>query len=204
MRCEGLLARKKRSFRPTTTQNIARLKYAPNRIKDRPTTSAPNQVVVTDITYVATKQCWLYLAAVMDLYSKRINGHQIEEYMQTDLIGKALEKAVKHHPKLTGCVHHRDRGSQYTSRQYLQQVSDYGLQSSMSAKGNCYDNAAIESFWSTLKTEAFPESVTFESKETARQAIFEYIDGYYHTQRMHSSLNYLTPLAAENAAKLAA
>ncbi len=124
--------------------------------------------------------------------------------MRTDLIGKALEKAIKHHSNLTGCIHHSDRGSQYTSRQYLRQVSDYGLQSSMSAKGNCYDNAAIESFWSTLKTEAFPESGTFESKEAARQAIFEYIDGYYHTQKMHSSLNYLTPLAAENAAKLAA
>ena len=94
--------------------------------------------------------------------------------------------------------------AQYTSHEYLQQLADYGLHSSMSAKGNCYDNAAMESFWSTLKTEAFPDSGVFESKEAARQAIFEYIEGYYHTQRMHSSLNYLTPLAAEIATNLAA
>jgi putative transposase len=204
MRSEGLLARKKRSFRPRTTQNITRPKYAPNLLEDRAAPTAPNEVVVTDITYVATKESWLYLAAVMDLHSKKIKGYEIQETMHTELIGKALEKAMKYHPDLTGCIHHRDRGSQYTSRQYLQQLSDYGLQSSMSAKGNCYDNAAMESFWSTLKTEAFPESGVFESKEAARQAIFEYIEGYYHTQRMHSSLNYLTPLAAEMAAKLAA
>lgn len=204
MRCEGLLALKKRSFRPRTTQNITRSKYAPNLLKDRTAPTAPNEVVVTDITYVATKEGWLYLAGVMDLHSKKIKGYEIQETMHTGLIGKALEKAMKHHPDLTGCIHHSDRGCQYTSHQYLQQLSSYGLLSSMSAKGNCYDNAAMESFWSTLKTEAFPKSGVFDSKETAKQAIFEYIEGYYHTQRMHSSLNYLTPLAAEMAAKLAA
>jgi putative transposase len=200
MRSEGLIARKKRSFRPQTTHNIARAKYAPNLLKNRPHPSAPNKVVVTDITYVATKESWLYLAAVMDLHSRKIKGYEIQETMHTELIGKALGKAIKHHPNLTGCIHHSDRGSQYTSDSYLQQLSHYGLQSSMSAKGNCYDNAAMESFWSTLKTEAFPDSGVFESKEAAKQAIFEYIEGYYHTQRMHSSLNYLTPLAAEMAA----
>lgn len=205
MRSQNLQARKKRSFRPRTTQNIARPKYAPNLLKDRPAPTAPNEVVVTDITYVATKEGWLYLAAVMDLHSKKIKGYEIQETMHTGLIGKALEKATKHHHRdLAGCIHHSDRGSQYTSHQYLKQVSDHGLQSSMSAKGNCYDNAAMESFWATLKTEAFPESGAFESKEAAKQAIFEYIEGYYHTQRMHSSLNYLTPLAAEIAAKKAA
>ena len=136
----------------------------------------------------------------MDLHSNKIKGYEIQETMHTSLISKALEKAMKHHPGLTGAVHHSDRGSQYTSQEYLQQLADNGLQPSMSAKGNCYDNAAMESFWSTLKTEAFPDSGVFESKEAAKQAIFEYIEGYYHTQRMHSSLNYLTPLAAEIAA----
>lgn len=200
MRCEGLVARKKRSFRPQTTRNVARPKYAPNLLKDRIAPHAPNEVIVTDITYVATKENWLYLAAVMDLHSKKIKGYEIQETMHTGLISKALEKAMKSHPSLTGGIHHSDRGSQYTSHEYLQQLADYGLHSSMSAKGNCYDNAAMESFWSTLKTEAFPDSGVFESKEAARQAIFEYIEGYYHTQRMHSSLNYLTPLAAEIAA----
>ena len=200
MRSEGLVALKKRSFRPRTTQNIARPKYAPNLLKDRAAADAPNEVIVTDITYVATKENWLYLAAVMDLHSKKIKGYEIQETMHTSLISKALEKAMKHHPGLTGAVHHSDRGSQYTSQEYLQQLADNGLQPSMSAKGNCYDNAAMESFWSTLKTEAFPDSGVFESEEAAKQAIFEYIEGYYHTQRMHSSLNYLTPLAAEIAA----
>ena len=204
MRSQSLQARKKHSFRPRTTQNIDRPKYALNLLKDRAAPTASNEVVVTDITYVATKEGWLYLAGVMDLHSKKIKGYEIQETMHTELICKALKKAMKHHPSLTGAIHHSDRGSQYTSHQYLQQVSDHGLQSSMSAKGNCYDNAAMESFWSTLKTEAFPESGVFESKEAARQAIFEYIEGYYHTQRMHSSLNYLTPLAAEIAAKKAA
>jgi transposase InsO family protein len=204
MRSEGLQARKKHCFRPQTTQNIERPKYSPNLLKDRPAPSAPNEVVVTDITYVATKEGWLYLAGVMDLYSKTIKGYEIRENMHTELIGKALEQAIKHYPNLKGAIHHSDRGSQYTSDQYLQQLKDYQLQSSMSAKGNCYDNAAMESFWSTLKTEAFPPSGVFESKEQARQQIFEYIKGYYHTQRMHSSLNYLTPLAAETVAKQAA
>lgn len=200
MRSEGLVARKKRSFRPCTTQNIARPKYAPNLLKDQAAPNAPNEVIVTDITYVATKENWLYLAAVMDLHSKKIKGYEIQETMQTSLISSALEKAMKSHPDLKGGIHHSDRGCQYTSHEYLQRLADYGLQSSMSAKGNCYDNAAMESFWSTLKTEAFPQSGVFESKEAAKQAIFEYIEGYYHTQRIHSSLNYLTPSAAEIAA----
>ncbi len=146
MRSQSLQARRKRSFRPRTTQNIARQKYAPHLLKDRPAPTAPNEVIVTDITYVATKEGWLYLAAVMDLHSKKIKGYEIQETMHTELIGKALEKAMKHHPDLIGCIHHSDRGSQYTSHQYLKQVSDHKLQSSMSAKGNCYDNAAMESF----------------------------------------------------------
>lgn len=204
MRAEGLVARKKRAFRPQTTHNVARHKYAPNLLKDRAATSTSREVIVTDITYVATKEGWLYLAAVMDLHSKIIKGHEIQETMHTQLIIKALEKSMKHDPKLVGSIHHSDRGCQYTCHEYLEKLANYQLKASMSAKGNCYDNAAMESFWATLKTEAFPESGVFESKEEARQAIFEYIEGYYHTQRMHSSLNYLTPLAAEIAAKSAA
>lgn len=121
--------------------------------------------------------------------------------MHTGLIRKALEKALKRHPDLTGTIHHSDRGSQYTSHQYLQQLSGVGLQSSMSAKGNCYNNVAMKSFWSPLKTEAFPESGVFETEEAAKQAIFEYIEGYYHPMRMDSSLNYQTPLVVEMAGK---
>ncbi len=203
MRFEVLVARKKRGFRPCTTQNTARPKYAPNLLKDRPAPVAYNEVVVTDITYVATKESWLYLAAVMDLHSKKTKGYEIQKTMHPALIGKALEKAMKHHPDLTGGIHHSDRGSQYTNQEYLQQLPNCGLQSSISAKGNCYDNAAMESLCSTFKTEAFPDSGVFENKEAAKQAIFEYDEGYYHTQRMHSPLNYLTPLAAETGSKIA-
>jgi putative transposase len=108
-------------------------------------------------SYVATKESWLYLAAVMDLHSKKIKGYEIQETMHTELISEALEKAMKHHPDRKGAIHHSVRGCQYTSEVYLQQIADYGLQSSMSAKGNCCDNAAMESFWSTLRTEAFPD-----------------------------------------------
>ncbi len=124
MHSEGLLARKKRSFRPRTTQNVARPKYALNLLKDRDSPIAPNEAVVTDITYVATKENWLYLAAVMDLHNKQIKGYEIQEAMQTDLVGKALGKAMKSYLSLTGCIHHRDRGRQYTSHEYLQQLAN--------------------------------------------------------------------------------
>ncbi len=110
MHSEGLLARKKRSFRTRTTQNVARPKYAPNLLKDLDSPIAPNEVVVTDISYVATKENWLYLAAVMDLYNKQIKGYEIQETMQPDLISKALEKAMKSYSSLTGCIHHRRSG----------------------------------------------------------------------------------------------
>jgi len=129
MRSEGLVARKKRAFRPKTTHNTPRSKYAPNLLKDRPTTTAPSEVIVTDITYVATKEGWLYLAAVMDLHSKVIKGYAIEETMHTELIIKTLERAMKRDPKLTGSIHHSDRGCQYTSQEYLQKLSDYQLAS---------------------------------------------------------------------------
>ena len=141
MRSEGLVARKKRSFRPTTTQNTHRPKYAPNLLKERIAPSAPNEVIVTDITYVATKESWLYLAAVMDLHSKKIKGYEIQETMHTGLIGKALEKAMESHPCLTGGIHHSDRGSQYTSHEYLQQLAGWLLKELKA--GNFYLSATV-------------------------------------------------------------
>ena len=154
---------KKLKLRLANTK-IARSKYAPYLLKQRAAATAPNEVIVTDIAYVASKESWLYLATVMDLHGNKIKGYEIQETMHTDLIGKALNKAMECHPALTGSIHRSDQGCQYTNHSYLQQLADYCLQSSMSATGNSYDNAAMKSFWSTLKTEAFPESGVFECK----------------------------------------
>ncbi|NJR42557.1 MAG: IS3 family transposase [Akkermansiaceae bacterium] len=196
---EGLQALKKRPFRPLTTQSVARPRWAPNLLKDFKT-QKNNQALATDITYVATREGWLYLAGVIDLHTRVIKGYSIAQNMQTSLIIDALDRAMKQYPGLKGSIIHSDRGCQYTSHEYLNQLSAYGLKVSMSAKGNCYDNAMMESFWSTLKTECFPPNGIFETREIARQKIFEYIEGYYHSRRLHSSLNYITPLAAELAA----
>ena len=196
---EGLKSRKKRPFRPCTTQAVARPRWAPNLLKDFHT-EKPNEALVTDITYVATREGWLYLAGVMDLHTRTIKGWSIAESMPTSLIIQALDRALKRYPGLRGAIAHSDRGCQYTSHEYLGKLADHGLKVSMSAKGNCYDNATMESFWSTLKTECFPPNGIFETKEAARQQIFEYIEGYYHSCRLHSSLNYTTPFAAELAA----
>jgi len=136
----------------------------------------------------------------MDLHSRVIKGYKVSEQMPTSLVTDALDQALAQYPEISGAILHSDRGCQYTSQEYRRKLENHKLLISMSAKGNCYDNAAMESFWSTLKTECFPESGVFESREAARQAIFEYIEGYYHRKRMHSSLQYLTPLAAELAA----
>lgn len=153
-----------------------------------------------DITYVATKEGWLYLAGFMDSYSKLIKGYSISDEMPTALVTKALENALVSYPKLRGAVIHSDRGSQYTSHAYQEKLNHYDLKISMGKTGCCYDNASIESFWSTLKTECFPANNVFETKREAKAAIFEYIEAYYNTQRLHSTLNYSTPLAAEKAA----
>ena len=200
IRAEGLKTRKKRPFRPQTTQPGKSPRYAPNLLKNYSSMTSPNMVLVSDITYLASREGWLYLAGIMDLKTKVIKGYRLEENMPTSLVTGALDQALKSDPQMKGAILHSDRGCQYTSHNSLQKLKDNDLKASMSGKGKCYENAAMESFWSTLKTECFPESGVFETKEAARQVIFEYLEGYYHTVRIHSSLNYLTPLAAELAA----
>lgn len=203
IRENNLQARKKKPFRPKTTRQGAPSKEIPNLLKKPPnptTGEAPSATLVTDITYVATREGWLYLSAIMNLKSKYIHAYRLESHLRTELVTDTVEEAIRKAPELSGSVLHSDRGCQYTSHSYAHTLQQHQLQISMSATGNCYDNAAMESFWSTLKTESFPDSGVFETKEAAKQAIFEYIEGYYHTKRIHSSLNYLTPLAAKLAA----
>ncbi len=197
LRAEGLRARRKKPFRPKTTLTSHSARFVPNLLKQQPLPTRANQVLVSDITYVATQEGWLYLAAIMDLKTKVIKGYQIDERMPAELVCDALKNALQKYPHIRGAILHSDRGCQYTSQLYLQTLKHHQLQASMSETGNCYDNAAMESFWATLKTECFPHSGVFETKEAARQEIFEYIEGYYHSLRIHSSLEYRTPLAAE-------
>ena len=196
MKERDLQARRKRRYRPKTTQVTAK-KFAENKLANYSPKSA-NEVIVTDITYLRTQEGFLYLSAVMDLKTKLIKGYSCSESLHTDFTLQSLATAMHRHPELKGAIHHSDRGCQYTSHAYLKSVQDYGLELSMSAQGYCYDNAAMESFWATLKLEMADEAHTvFETKEKARQAVFEYIDGYYNTVRIHSAINYQTPQQAE-------
>ena len=200
MKENNLTARKKRPFRPQTTQQSKTAKFKPNLIEklSEQELKSPNlRITVADITYIPTREGWLYLAGVMDLKTKYIKGYETSESLHAELPLSALRKHLKHYDSNQRLIHHTDRGCQYTSRSYQKELQEWGCESSMSGKGNCYDNAAIESFWSTLKTEFLPESGIFETRAEADRAIFEYIESYYNTQRMHSSIGYQTPLEAE-------
>lgn len=158
---------------------------------------AINQVWLSDITYVPTDEGWLYLAGVMDAYSRRIVGYAMEEHMKTELVVQALAGAVKRRKPAAGLIHHCDRGSQYTAYAYQQQLAQRGMLASFTGKGACFDNAVIESFWATLKRELLHTQKRFATRAEARAAIFEFIEVYYNRERLHSSLGYETPEAFE-------
>jgi len=199
MRAEGLVARRRRRFRVVTTDSRHNHPIAPNRLAAQGPPTAMNQVWVSDITYIATREGWFYLAAVMDLYSRRIVGWAMQENLQTSLALHALQMALHHRQPLPlkSLLHHSDRGTQYASAEYRALLQQAGIQSSMSRKGNCYDNAAIESFWSTLKNELLEHSV-FPNREEARRAIFKAVEVIYNRVRTHSSLGYQSPVDFEN------
>jgi putative transposase len=144
-----------------------------------------------DITYIDTAEGWLYLASILDLYSRCVVGWAMAEQMDHQLVEAAWQMARIHRQPQDGLLHHSDRGSQYTSETYQDQLAELNCTVSMSRTGNCYDNAVAESFFATLKTEC--ATIQFTSKAEARSAIFEYIEGWYNRQRLHSSLDYLSP-----------
>ncbi len=197
MRKNGLKGCSSRRRRVCTTDSEHDHPVAPNLLLNRPAPSRPNEVWVADITYVPTAQGWLFLAAVMDLYSRQILGWSVWENLQAGGPLQALKRALvrRHYPK--GTIHHSDRGVQYACQAYRQELKSAGLVASMSRKGNCYDNAAMEAFWSTLKREAMAESATW-SKDRVRCELFEYIEGDYNRSRLHSSLGYQSPVDFEN------
>ena len=195
MRQAGIVAKMKKQFKVTTRANPKAL-AAPNVLQQVFKAELPNQRWVADITYVSTQEGWLYVAAILDLFSRRIVGLAMGERMTTDLVIMALQQAVVHRKPEKGLVHHSDRGCQYTSAEFQKSLSVSNIIASMSGAGNCYDNAAMESFFHTLKT----EHIYFEgytTREQAKQSIFEYVEVFYNRQRRHSTLGYVSPMAFE-------
>jgi putative transposase len=196
MRALNLRARQKRAFRPRTTDSNHPHPIAPNRLATRTKPQATDQVWVSDITYVFTAQGWLYLAAVMDLYSRKIVGWATASHLKTSLVATALKNAIGSRGPQPGLLHHSDRGCQYASTDYRSLLSLLKALPSMSGKGNCYDNATMESFWSSLKTESLHRQ-DFQSHHQAQLAIFDYIETFYNPKRLHSALGYLSPVEYE-------
>jgi putative transposase len=198
MRQQGLAAKVKRRFVPRTTDSSHDCPVAPNRLDRDFTAAAPNRRWTGDITYVATDEGWLYLAVVLDLYSRRIVGWSMRPHLRAELACEALEMALgsRRRPEPGGLLYHSDRGVQYASETYRRLLNDAGAQASMSRPGNCYDNAVTESFFGTLKTELVNHE-RYATHEQARRSLFEWIEVFYNRQRRHSSLGYLSPEAFE-------
>ena len=197
MRGRGLRARQKRRFRPKTTDSHHLCPISPNRLAERATPTKANEVWLADITYIATQEGWLYLAGVLDACTRKVVGWAADATMPTSLVARAFERAVAQRKPSIGMLHHSDRGSQYASDSYRELLRCHGVEPSMSRAGNCYDNAPMESFWATLKTELIGERI-FASHAEARSEIFRYIEVFYNRRRLHSALGYHSPVEYEN------
>ena len=199
MREMKLACRTKRKFKATTNSKH-NLPVAPNRLKRHFNVTAPNKVYVGDITYIWTQEGWLYLAAVIDLYSRKVVGWSMQDNMKADLVNQALLMAVWQRKPSKGLLSHSDRGSQYASKSHRAILSEHGIIQSMSRKGDCWDNAVAESFFHTLKTELIYGRV-FKTREEAQKVIFEYIEVFYNRNRLHSANDYQSPVEYEAVAK---
>ncbi|MEJ2376442.1 MAG: IS3 family transposase, partial [Pseudolabrys sp.] len=195
MRSEGLRAKAARKYKATTNSNHS-LPVAPNLLEQDFTAAAANQKWVSDITYIATDEGWLYLAVVVDLYSRLVVGWAMSERMTAKLVCDALQMALWHRKRPRGVIIHSDRGSQYCSGDYQRLLRHSGLVCSMSKKGDCYDNAAMESWNHSLKVEAI-HGERLVTRQAAKDHVFEYIEVYYNRKRLHSRLGYLSPEAFE-------
>jgi transposase InsO family protein len=195
MRIGGLTARPRRRFRHTTDSSHT-LPIAENVLARRFTAERPNERWVTDITYIWTQQGWLYLAVVLDLFSRRIVGWSMADHMRTDLVMTALTMALGTRQRPGDLLHHSDRGSQYASVRYRRALDEHSIIASMSRRGECYDNAVAESFFGTLKTELIHRQ-TWPTRASARSAIHDYVELFYNRKRRHSTLGYRTPAEFE-------
>jgi transposase InsO family protein len=202
MRLEGLVARPKRRFRATTDSKHDD-PIAPNLLARDFTARGPNEAWVTDVTAIWTRAGWLFLAAMIDLFSRRVVGWATSSTNDRALALDALNAALVSRRPPQGLVHHSDRGSPYASADYRRALKRAGAAASMSRKGDCWDNAVAESFFATLKTEAFDDAIP-DHHDAATQAIREYIDGYYNTKRRHSFIDFESPISFELKTQVAA
>lgn len=198
MRENDLKARQKRRFKRTTDSEHS-WPVAPNIIDQDFAAAGPNEKWGVDISYVWTREGWLYLAVVIDLFSRRVVGWAVSDRLHRRLALSALRMALTMRRPIEGLIHHSDRGSQYCSIDYQIELRRHGIKISMSGKGNCYDNAMVETFFKTLKIELVWRTI-FQTRADAEQAIARYIDGFYNPIRRHSSLNYLSPAQFEKLA----
>lgn len=192
---ENLVVQTKRKFKVTTDSNHNK-PIAPNLLEREFTVATPDTVYVGDITYIPTREGWLYLAIVLDLFSRAVVGWAMGSRMTADLVNDAMLMAIWKRKPAKGLIFHSDRGSQYASDDYRKILKTYGVVASMSRKGDCWDNAVAESFFHTLKIELI-HHCDFEIREEARATIFEYIEVFYNRQRLHSSNGYEAPLVYE-------
>jgi len=192
----NLKTKMKRRFKVTTTNSNHNFTIAPNRINRDFYSSTPNDKYVGDITYIKTQQGVLYLATVIDLYSRKVVGWSMDDTMKTSLVNDALLMAIKRRNPNKGLIWHTDRGSQYASYEHKDLLKKHGIIQSMSRKGDCWDNAVSESFFHSLKTELVYHEF-FKTKAQANEMIFEYIEIFYNRQRLHSYNNYMSPVEFE-------
>lgn len=202
MRLQAFRARPRRRRLPSDTGVRSTAAIAPNTLDRRFEATAPNRKWVADFTYIWTAEGWLYVAAVIDLYSRRVVGWSMSAEMTSDLVTNALMMALWRRGKSDALLHHSDRGSQYTSEAFQRLMADHGVTCSMSRAGNCWDNAAMESFFSSLKTERTARK-TYRTRDEARADVFDYIERFYNPRRRHSTLGYLSPIAFEEQEALA-
>lgn len=198
MRAEGLVARPRKRRRVATTNSNHADPIAPNLLARQFDVNGVevNRVWVSDITYIPTREGWLYLATVLDLGSRRCVGWAMREEMDVELALSALRMAREARRPAAGLIHHSDRGSQYAARAYRAELAAHGMMASMSAKGDCYDNAVAESFFATLEFEVIMQH-DWRTKDEARRAIFRYIETWYNRRRRHSTLGYISPAEYE-------
>ena len=196
MRLERLFARQRSKYRVATTDSRHGGPIAPNRVRSI-VVKRPNQIWATDATCVLTGQGWLYLVAVLDLFSRRVIGWAMSQLLDAPLVISALRMALNQRRHAHNLIVHSDQGRQFASAAYRQLLAQHGLTASMSRKGNCYDNAFVESFFSTLKYELVYHH-RFRSLAEARTAVFDYIETFYNRMRLHSSLAYLSPIKFES------
>jgi transposase InsO family protein len=200
MREQKIRAKSKKKFVPKTTDSTHDRPVAANLLNRQFDVALPDTAWVVDITYIPTEEGWLYLAGVMDLCTRKIVGWSMADHMRTDLVADALQMAVARRSPGAGLLHHSDRGVQYASEDYQHLLERHKMRCSMSGRGDCWDNAVMESFWGTLKTELVHHE-QYATRAEARASIFEYIEVFYNRKRLHSSLGYKSPEAFEASLK---